>query len=106
MGRREMREHIFKLLFLGEFNETEEMPEQIQLYFEGLSDLQPTEQAYMENKYTLVKEHLEEIDVLLNEKSAGWKKKGLQATKADSPTSISRCRLENIPENHRALQGL
>ena len=73
MGRREMREHIFKLLFLGEFNETEEMPEQIQLYFEGLSDLQPTEQAYMENKYTLVKEHLEEIDVLLNEKSAGWK---------------------------------
>ena len=32
--------------------------------------------------------------------------KGLQATKADSPTSISRCRLENIPENHRALQGL
>ena len=64
-----------KLLFLGEFNETEEMPEQIQLYFEGLSDLQPTEQAYMENKYTLVKEHLEEIDVLLNEKSAGWKTK-------------------------------
>ena len=75
MGRREMREHIFKLLFLGEFNETAEMPEQIQLYFEGLSDLQPTEQAYMENKYALVKEHLEEIDELLNEKSAGWKTK-------------------------------
>ena len=75
MGRREMREHIFKLLFLGEFNETAEMPEQIQLYFDGLSDLQPTEQAYMENKYALVKEHLEEIDELLNEKSAGWKTK-------------------------------
>ncbi len=73
MGRREMREHIFKLLFLGEFNEIEEMPEQIQLYFDGLSDLQPTEQAYMENKYELVKSHLEEIDALLNEKSAGWK---------------------------------
>ena len=51
------------------------MPEQIQLYFECLSDLQPTEQAYMENKYALVKEHLEEIDALLNEKSAGWKTK-------------------------------
>ena len=75
MGRREMSEHIFKLLFLGEFNETAEMPEQIQLYFEGLSDLQSTEQAYMENKYALVKEHLEEIDALLNEKSAGWKTK-------------------------------
>ncbi len=75
MGRREMREHIFKLLFLGEFNETAAMPEQIQLYFDGLSDLQPTEQAYMENKYNLVIEHLEEIDALLNEKSAGWKTK-------------------------------
>lgn len=75
MGRREMREHIFKLLFLGEFNEAEEMPEQIQLYFDGLSDLQPTEQAYMENKYELVKAHLEGIDALLNEKSAGWKTK-------------------------------
>ncbi len=32
--------------------------------------------------------------------------KGLQATKADSPTSISICRLGNIPENLRALQGL
>ena len=46
MGRREMREHIFKLLFLGELNETEEMPEQIQLYFEGLSDLQPADFSF------------------------------------------------------------
>ena len=30
---REMREHIFKLLFLNEFNGSEEMPQQIQLYF-------------------------------------------------------------------------
>ena len=26
MGRREMREHIFKLLFVSEFNEVEEIP--------------------------------------------------------------------------------
>ncbi|EDM86484.1 hypothetical protein RUMOBE_02870 [Blautia obeum ATCC 29174] len=44
--------------------------------------------------------------MIFYKKSAGWKKKGLQATKADSPTSISICRLGNIPENHRALQGL
>ena len=74
MGRREMREHFYDF-FLGEFNGNSRMPEQMMLYFEGLSDLQPTEQAYMENKYALVKEHLEEIDALLNEKSAGWKTK-------------------------------
>lgn len=75
MGRREMREHIFKLLFLSEFNESEEMTDQIRLYFEGLEDLKPLEQTYMEDKYTKVKEHLEEIDDILNENSTGWKTK-------------------------------
>lgn len=41
MGRREMREHIFKLLFVSEFNEVEEMPQQMQLYFDSLEDLKP-----------------------------------------------------------------
>ena len=75
MGRREMREHIFKLLFLNEFNGTEDMPQQIQLYFDGLEDLNPVEQAYMENKYAKITERLEELDSILNEKSAGWKTK-------------------------------
>ena len=75
MGRREMREHIFKLLFLNDFNGTEEMPQQIQLYFDGLEDLNPVEQAYMENKYAKITERLEELDSILNEKSAGWKTK-------------------------------
>lgn len=75
MGRREMREHIFKLLFLNEFNGTEEMPQQIQLYFDGLEDLNPVEQAYMENKYAKITERLEDLDSILNEKSAGWKTK-------------------------------
>ena len=75
MGRREMREHIFKPLFLNEFNGTEEMPQQIQLYFDGLEDLNPVEQAYMENKYAKITERLEELDSILNEKSAGWKTK-------------------------------
>ena len=75
MGRREMREHIFKLLFLREFNEAEEMPEQIKLYFDEMEDLWPDQQTYMENKYDRIQEHLEEIDRILNEKSTGWKTK-------------------------------
>ncbi len=67
------REHIFKLLFLSEFNQAEEMPEQISLYFDGMEDLNPTEQAYMEDKYRKVREHLEEIDGILNKNSTGWK---------------------------------
>ena len=75
MGRRKMREHIFELLFLREFNEAEEMPQQIKLYFDAMEELAPTEQAYMEDKYGKVQEHLEEIDNILNEKSTGWKTK-------------------------------
>ena len=34
MGRRELREQIFKLLFRIEFNEKDEMPEQEELFFQ------------------------------------------------------------------------
>lgn len=73
MKRRELREHIFKLLFLGEFNEESEMPAQLALYFEGLESLKKEEQTYMEEKYQLVCDKLEEIDAMLNEASKGWK---------------------------------
>lgn len=75
MGRRELREHVFKLLFLGEFNSEEEMTEQMQLYFDTLSDLNAMDEAYMQEKYKKVKASLEEIDELINEASSGWKTK-------------------------------
>lgn len=73
MSRRELREHIFKLLFLSEFSDANEMPEQLVLYFDGLAELHRGDQEYMEKKYSLVKEMLPEIDVMLNEASEGWK---------------------------------
>ena len=36
MGRRELREHIFKLLFMSDFNDGEEMNDQLAMYFDGL----------------------------------------------------------------------
>ena len=67
MGRREMREHIFKLLFLREFNQSEEMPEQIRMYVESLEELAPMNEAYMQNKYEKILERLAEIDGMLNQ---------------------------------------
>ena len=65
MGRREQREHIFKLLFMAQFNSSEEMPQQLSLYFDSLEDLKEEDQAYMEEKYQHVLEHLQEIDQYL-----------------------------------------
>lgn len=36
MKRRELREHIFRLLFRVEFNDAADMPEQVALYMEDL----------------------------------------------------------------------
>ena len=40
MKRRELRENIFKLLFVSLFTDREEMPEQLRLYFEGMEQLE------------------------------------------------------------------
>ncbi|MDY4770993.1 MAG: transcription antitermination factor NusB [Lachnospiraceae bacterium] len=73
MGRRELREHIFKLLFMSDFNDGEEMNDQLAMYFDGLEVLKENDQEYMQSKYENIKAHLDEIDALLNEKSKGWK---------------------------------
>ena len=76
MRRSELREHIFKLLFMKEFNSEEEMTsEQLPLYFDGLSELSEKDQKYMQEKFDKVTEHLEEIDGILNGISKCWKTK-------------------------------
>ena len=65
MGRSKIREHIFKLLFMSQFNETEEMPQQLAMYFDELEELGESDRSYMEEKYEQVISHLEEIDELL-----------------------------------------
>ena len=67
MRRSELREHIFKLLFLAEFNTEEEMPEQLALYFDSFEELSDADREYMESKYAHVREHLDDIDEILYE---------------------------------------
>ena len=60
---------------MTEFNSEEEMSEQLSLYFDTLEELSGKDQEYMSQKYRHVLEKLDEIDVLLNETSRGWKTK-------------------------------
>lgn len=73
MGRTELRQHIFKMLFLIEFNGKDEMSEQIELYLEHLEDLSDKDRAYIESKYHSIVEKVEEIDEMLNAHTTGWK---------------------------------
>lgn len=73
MGRRELRESIFQLLFMTEFNDNQEMAEQKQLYLETIEDIQEKDRSYIQGKYEKIREKLPEIDAALNEASKGWK---------------------------------
>ena len=60
---------------MTEFNSEEELSEQLSLYFDTLEELSEKDLEYMSQKYRHVLEKLDEIDVLLNETSKGWKTK-------------------------------
>lgn len=72
MSRRELREQIFKLLFRIEFNSSEEMPEQEQLFFEDTCIADEADEAYISSKYHKIMEKLETIDQMLNERAENW----------------------------------
>ncbi|MBU9725069.1 transcription antitermination factor NusB [Diplocloster modestus] len=73
MGRRELREHIFRLLFRIEFHKEEEMQEQIALYFDSLEEVpQDPDLEYIRKKYMDVSARVEEIDRKLDEVTEGW----------------------------------
>lgn len=73
MKRRELREHIFTILFRVEFMSEKDMEEQIELFFEDLAEARPSDVDYIKNKYMSVREKMPMIDQLIDEKSTGWK---------------------------------
>ena len=73
MRRREQREHIFKLLFMSEFNSQKEMEEQLALYFADIENLEEKDKEYISKKYMNIMNHTYELDAKLNGISMGWK---------------------------------
>lgn len=77
MSRREIREHIFKLLFLLEFYEGTELNEQAELYMDEVEEAAPSGQdaVYILEKYGKIRESLPRLDEKLSAVSSGWKLK-------------------------------
>ncbi len=72
MSRRQIREHIFKMLFRVEFNSPEDMPEQVRLYMEELYDISEKDSEHIHRKYDDIVEKLPEIDRMIEEKAESW----------------------------------
>ncbi len=82
MSRRENREHIFKMLFGIEFYDEDEMPEQMDLYFEQVLDdelqnhpafVSEESRNYIRQKAALIAKKVPEIDESINQIATGWK---------------------------------
>lgn len=73
MGRHELREQVFKLLFRVEFNPPEDMPEQMKLFVEDNEEMTGQKDAdYVLHRYEIVQERIPEIDKLIDDNTEGW----------------------------------
>lgn len=72
MTRSEMREHVFKLIFRVPFHDKNELREQIDYYFDDLTDVNEKDYEYIKNKALLVCELSDELDEKINLVSEGW----------------------------------
>ena len=72
MTRSDMREHTFKILFRVPFHNKNELREQIDYYFDGLTDVNEKDYEYIKNKALLVCELSDELDEKINLVSEGW----------------------------------
>ena len=73
MGRSELREHIFKMIFGLEFSENEQINEQLELYLDQLVGVQEKDYDYMLEKAKGIAGKVAEIDQIINENTTGWK---------------------------------
>ena len=73
MNRRELRTHIFKILFEVEFREPDEMTELTELYISSLSEVSFDDSAYISQKCSNIFDKLSVIDQDINDVAVGWK---------------------------------
>lgn len=81
MGRHELREQVFRLLFRVEFNDFQEMEEQKELFLDdlpaddnaaGQPAIRKADADYIAGRCGKVQEKLAEIDKVLSDNTEGW----------------------------------
>ena len=73
MTRREMREHTFRLLFLKEFYNEEDLGSQVRLYLEEFEDMPEEAKEELGTRVRQIYARVEELDGQINHVAEGWK---------------------------------
>lgn len=73
MNRTELREHIFKLLYLSDFHEPNDIDSQTELYFGELEvEVLDDEKKYIKDKVTDILDKISEIDEAISKVAEKW----------------------------------
>lgn len=72
MSRREIREHIFLMLFRKDFHNSEDLLDQINIYLSQLQEPTTEERSYLNNRFQAILQKLGDIDDMLSEAASGW----------------------------------
>ena len=75
MTRRQLREHLLKLLYLREFHDLDEFDEQFELYIDNFTDFEEGDEdiAVIRKRFDNIIPHLAEIDKIIENAALGWK---------------------------------
>ena len=73
MGRRELREHIFRMIFRVGFHPAEDIEEQEALYLDFLDEISEKDRDYILNKTEAIRKVIPEIDEKIDAVAERWK---------------------------------
>lgn len=73
LGRRAIREHVFKLLFLIEFWPQDELKDAADRYLQDNPKIPEKDAADILARFSEIKEHIPEFDEIINKTAKGWK---------------------------------
>lgn len=72
MTRREIREHVFLMLFRKDFHNREDLTEQIDIYLSQLEEPLQEDKQLLSSRVSAILDKLKEIDAMLSEAASGW----------------------------------
>ena len=73
MTRREIREHVFLILFRKDFYNEAELNEQKELYISNLPEPTMEESVLLAERFQSIIDNIDDIDKSISEASTGWK---------------------------------
>ncbi len=73
MTRREIREAVFKIVYMSDFYSGKEAEEQASTFLAGIDGMSDDEKKEIEGRADGVIEKKKDLDALIDEKTEGWK---------------------------------